>query len=209
MLGAIAQARELVEDSLRRFEGEGSASGVMFARLTLVDLALDEGDVPTAREQAERALSWSRSVNHDELIAWSLLQLGRTMTQDDTLDAAHDLFAESRERFSRLGMRAAIGETLLESGHVALRQQDVVRAEPLLQESLVLLRESEAKKSMLETVVTIAACRVAIPTRAGAEHAARLIGAVDNMREALARTSAAEQGNAPAAGRNGRTLDPW
>jgi predicted ATPase/class 3 adenylate cyclase len=187
-----ARAVEILEESLRRFRAIGVPDGAAEALTTLGRLALQEDDAARAGALAEEALSLVRGSANRWPLAYALrLQAAVLLRQGDG-DRAERVASESLAIFREIGDRWAIAWSLGLFGEIALSRRDDDTARSKFVESMEIRRATGDRLGIAECLEGLAG----IAVRDGrAEQAARMLGAAEAIREAIATPqSLADQG---------------
>jgi tetratricopeptide (TPR) repeat protein len=181
-LGDYAAARMLYSECLR-IKGElGDKRGIATSLAGQGNVACAQGDYAAARGLHEESLAIRRHLGDRRGIAVSLQFLGSLAIAEQNYQTAKERFAESLIIRCELGDKLGIANTLYGQAYIAWREGDALRANALCTESLVICRALENRRGMAGTLYVLAYAAV---TLGQYEHAARLLGAVDKLRQQL------------------------
>ena len=182
--GNPAYARELAEESLRLFQELGVAWGVGLALHHLGRARLELGDPGAARSLLEESAQQFRVAGDSNLLRLAMNALGLVALHQEDYTSAYTTFEEV------LALPVARGETgykkftadaLAHLGTVALRRGEYHRSLSYYQQSLVLNQEQGYQEGLIEDLAGLAEMASLLGQP---ERAARLLGAVEALREA-------------------------
>ena len=180
--GDRAAARVLSEESLAIMRELGDRRGVATSLDGLAWIANDLGDFSTGRALHEESLAIMREVGDRRGIALALSGLGYIASVQRDHVAARVLTEESLAIMRDFGDRREVARTLAHLGAVAIDQRDHDRARGLLVESLAIARELADPRAVIDGLEASAYLAVAVGR---ADHAARLQGAAEALRETI------------------------
>ena len=182
--GNPAYARELAEESLRLFQELGVAWGAGLALHHLGRAMLELGDLGAARSFLEESAHQFRIAGDSNLLRLAMNALGLVALHQEDYAAAQATFEEV------LALPVARGETgykkftadaLAYLGTVALRRGEYHRSLSYYQQSLVLNQEQAYQEGLIEDLAGLAEMASLLGQP---ERAARLLGAIEALREA-------------------------
>jgi len=189
--GDLAAAQPAYEESLTLYRELGNIAGIanVLGHFGLL-IEAAQSDHGRAEVLLEESLSMYRELGEAHRVAGSLFLLGVLAYSQGNSRRAGDLWEESLTRFRASGDMYSIAMVLTHCGMLALDQGDHGRAGAHLAESLTLLRKLGARwqtAHALEVFAGLLAARGQQPddSQAGALRAARLLGAVEALRETL------------------------
>ena len=177
---AYGEARRLFEESLEIYREIGDAFGISGALMNLGDSWWNEGDLERATEFFEQAREHARRSGNEITFAFALQYLGAMRLEAGDLDAAETFFLESQAVFRRMGARPGQAWSHHALGRVAEARGDAGRARGLYRQALEAHRELAFAVGMAESLVGIAGLEAA---EGRFEHAARLVGAAEALRQ--------------------------
>ncbi len=156
--------------------------GVVWAVLSLGDVAFALGDAAQALEYFQEALALSQEDISSN--AWVLINLGRaTHALGDDIQA-QTYYTESLAAFRELGDRVGVASVFLDLGRVAHTQGDDRKAREYYTQSLTVFGEFKNKQLISECLEGIAGLASAAGQHPeGTRRAARLFGAAESVRE--------------------------
>ena len=174
--GDLVTARTAAADGLALARATHDA--VLIARGSLYFSHVEEADGQgdAAVNRVMEAVEVSRTLDCPEILAWSLMKLGKLRWLDGDLDTAETLLEEALTIFRKLGGVEGECQTLTHMAWKARTQGDLERAARLHVESLRLYRDSGVLSHVFNTLLGIADVAQSL---GHAESAARLLGAKD------------------------------
>jgi tetratricopeptide (TPR) repeat protein len=146
-------------------------------------IALRQGDVGTARALAEEGMELAREAGEKNASAWTLLRLGHIAEAEGDREAARALYEQSLTVSRETEQKLGIGWALFFLGRLAHWHGDNQAAGPFLKESLAIMRELGHRVGIAANLEGLAGHAV---QQGQAEHGARLFGAAEAAREAVA-----------------------
>jgi non-specific serine/threonine protein kinase len=156
--------------------------GVADSLQGLGNVAVRQGEHRKARALYGESLSIQRQLGVKRGIAGLLNNLASLAEHEEDYAEAHRLIEESLTLYRELGDRQQIALALHNLGEIALRLDDSQRARELCCEGLILFAEQHNKPGVADCLERLGE----IAIRQGeAERAARLLGAVEALRESL------------------------
>jgi tetratricopeptide (TPR) repeat protein len=181
--GDYERSGKLLQESLALFRERQIMWGIVWALISLGDVALDQGDPTQALGPVQEALALTESLGDTYGNMWARCLLGRLAHLQGDLGKAATLLEESLA-WLRNWRSPSIFEILNDLGRVALDQGDPDRAAALFGESLKLSWEPENEIGITVNLVGLAGVAGAFgqPVRA-----AQLLGAAEAIRESLGR----------------------
>jgi predicted ATPase/DNA-binding SARP family transcriptional activator len=183
-----ARAAELHAESLGEFEALGDRWGVASAHGYLGFVAWLRGDFAGATAECGQALTTFSELGDLEGIAGELLSLGVVALYRGEHAAAAEQLEQSRALSAEVGFREGVAWALHELGLLALRRGDQ-DAEPLLRQALEIHRDLGDRWRLATVLDDLAAAAIAArPSRPA--QAARLLGAAQQVRDAIGTTVA-------------------
>jgi non-specific serine/threonine protein kinase len=181
-LGDAKRAEALSQRSLASARESGDQRVASVALATLADSAASQGDTSRAAELFEECLTLRRGLGDQRNIANALLGLSQVELARGDLDAARSAIDEALALAREVGDGWSITVALGNLGRIALEDGDVARARALVGEALDASRQRGDKRMTAEWLHALAGVAAAADE---AEHAARLWGAADALREAI------------------------
>jgi predicted ATPase/class 3 adenylate cyclase/DNA-binding CsgD family transcriptional regulator len=179
--GNPVEARELAEESLRLFQELGVVWGVALALWCLGKATGELGDPGAARSLLEESAKLFRVAGDWRLLAWPIDALGLVaLRQGDYVDARTS-FEEALSVSRETGEKQHAADALAHLGTVALRRGAYRESLSFYQQSLALNREQGYKNGLAEDLAGLAEVASLLDQP---EQAARLLGAVEALREA-------------------------
>ena len=173
----------LLEEGLALFREVGDKQGIANVLLILGDQVSDQGDHERAIALCEESLALRRELGNKGGFSLLLLTLGRVLWKQGDLERAKKLIEESLPMSRELGFKRLTSQQLHLLGLVALGGDDHDLATQLLKESLALNRELGEKHFIAHCFEGLAGVAV---TRGESERGARLLGASERIRKAIA-----------------------
>ena len=180
--GRFAQAFALLEENLALRRAMGDTGGVAEALYALGVTAYHQGDFARAAWWTEDSLSVAQTLGDLGLLAHVLTNLGGIAAYQGAWERAARLLDEALVLKQKLGEPGSIAVTLRYQGNLAEVQQDWTRAALRYRESLALSWEVQ---SWWEVAACLERLAGVADGRNEAEHAARLWGAAEALRERL------------------------
>jgi tetratricopeptide (TPR) repeat protein len=180
--GDLPAACELHEQCLVLRRRRGDRRGEARALVALGNAARKDQDPEGARAYREQSLAIFRELEDRAGVAAALNKLGVTAMEEEDYPRARSLFEESLELHRELGDRWGASVAVGNLSRLAARHGDFLRARCLREESLDLDLELGHKWGIagsLEAFASLAAQEGCL------EHAARLFGASEALREAI------------------------
>ncbi|HNB51240.1 MAG TPA: tetratricopeptide repeat protein, partial [Anaerolineales bacterium] len=177
-----AQAKTLVEKSVKLFRELGYRWGICESLTWLGMTWIAEGDYPQAVPLLEESLALARRARDSNEIGFALWQLGRVAMFREDYAQAGILMEESLAIFKALKQEGGVNFLLGDLGKAALRQGNYPRAAAHYKEALVLNWErGYVRRSVPEGLEQMATTATMCHQP---EQAARLFGAAEALREA-------------------------
>jgi predicted ATPase/DNA-binding SARP family transcriptional activator len=139
--GVPGQAEQLGWRALERFEALDDQWGRALALFALANLARARGEVDTAVDRYEQAITAARQDGPLYILCASLVELGGLVAVQGDEERAVSLNAESAAIARRTGQRRGIAYAWNGLGAIARARGDVERARRLHQEALGVVRE--------------------------------------------------------------------
>jgi len=179
--GNPGDTRELAGESLRLFQELGVTWGVALALWCLGKATGELGDPGAARPLLEESAKLFRVAGDWRLLAWPIDALGLVaLRQGDYVDARTS-FEEALSVARETGEKQHAADALAHLGTVALRRGEYRESLSFYQQSLALNREQGYKNGLVEDLAGLAEVASLLGQP---EQAARLLGAVEALREA-------------------------
>ena len=183
-----ARATELHAESLGEFEALGDRWGMANAHGYLGFVAWLQGDFAGAADECTQALAAFTELGDREGIAGELLSLGVVALYRGEHAAAAEQLEQSRAMSAEVGFREGVAWALHELGVLALHRGRT-DAEPLLRRALEIHRDLGDRWRLATVLDDLAAAALAArPSRPS--HAARLLGAAQQVRDTIGTTIA-------------------
>jgi tetratricopeptide (TPR) repeat protein len=145
-------------------------------------IAQQQGDYSQAVSLLTEYRDIAQELGIKRSIAIASNNLGYVELYMGNYERAEPLLEESLYLFEELGDKVTSISPRINLGYLALGHNDHVRARLLFQESLTLSSEFGTKRQLAECLEGLAGVNVA---QGQPEHAARLLGAADGLREAI------------------------
>ena len=180
--GNFAAARSLFEQSLAIRQELKDSSAIAFSLNHLGDVARAEGEYARARSLYEESLAIRREVGETLAIAWVLHDLGTVAQVEGDIATARSLAEEALAITRELGNNLGIAGSLNLLGELAQAEGDSAAARSLHEQSLATFREVGDKVGVAECLEGLA---LIVASEGHAEHAARLWGTAEALREAM------------------------
>jgi ATP/maltotriose-dependent transcriptional regulator MalT len=169
---------KLLQESLALFREQQIMWGVVWALISLADVALDQGDYAQAQAPVEEAQALTQSLGDSYGNMWARCLQGRLAHLQGDLGRAATLLEESLAWLRSWGS-PSIFEILNDLGRVALDQGNTARAAALFGESLKLSWEPENEIGIILSLVGLAGVAGALGQPA---RATQLLGAAEAIR---------------------------
>lgn len=179
--GDYGQATALFEEVRALCQDMGAKQLFAWTSTHLAEVAYDQGNDARATALLEESLTLFRDIGHQYGPALTLSILGTVAHEQGDNERAIALYEESLDLWTAIGFKWGMATTLHRLGTVAHTQDDDGRATALYKESLALRRELGNKPGLAECLEGLAGVAV---TQRQLEHAARLLGAAQTLREA-------------------------
>jgi predicted ATPase/DNA-binding winged helix-turn-helix (wHTH) protein len=181
--GDLHRATELTQSALEIFRCIGDQWGVARSLMEIGLHSVARGEIERASTLADQSLSTSRQLDDDYALGYALVLQAVVAQQSGNKQRAEELFNESLTVRRRIGHKFGIVSVLRSLGLIALRQRRLADAQKYYRESTAIAWEAKEIYLLPSSIEGLAA--VAVETRS-AEHASRLFGAAQRMRELLA-----------------------
>jgi predicted ATPase/DNA-binding CsgD family transcriptional regulator/Tfp pilus assembly protein PilF len=181
--GEYRRARTLLEEGLARIRESGYHLIVATALVGLGRVALAAGDLDSASDLFQEAFPLAQATKRKRIVALVLLGLGELSQTLGDLANARARFEEALGLARESGTKPLIAESLYRLGTLAQAQGDHQRADALHHEALRLQCEIGRLPGVAASLEALAG--LAADQDCG-EHAARLFGAAQSLREAHA-----------------------
>jgi len=187
--GNYAAARSAYEQSLALSQEMQDMDNIAEAFFYLADTAASQGDAAAARNLYAQARSLAldnltslRKLGDKWNIARTLNTLGEMARVEGEYVAARKFYEESLLIRQELGDQRGIAVSLINLGFVAYDGGDYQQAAVFFEESLVLFQKHGGKRGVVDCLMGLAG----VVGRAGQpERAARLLGSMEAVREAI------------------------
>ncbi len=179
--GNLDDTRELAEESLRLFQELGVAWGAGLALHHLGRATLELGDPGAARPLLEESANQFRVAGDKQKLALSFNALGLVALQQGDDAGARTYLEEALSVAQEMGSKKFVADALAHLGTVALRRGEYHESLSFYQQSLALNLEHGYKYGLAEDLAGLAEVASLLGQP---EHAARLLGAVEALREA-------------------------
>jgi tetratricopeptide (TPR) repeat protein len=161
--GHLTLGREMLDKVLRR-DGASQPSMARFSCLRgAAALALDQGDLASARSFSEQALALVQELGDPRGIAQALNGLGMVASTTGEYEAARSFYEQSLAAALQAGDERSVGVANNNLGDVAMILGDYEAARPLLEESLAIHRRGGDQAGQRVALVNLAV----ISTRTG------------------------------------------
>lgn len=184
--GDYAGARSLFEQALQLQRETDEPHRVASLLGNLGVLAREQGDFASARALFEEAVPILRHTGNKHILANTLSNLGALAHDQQDLAAARSLYEESLQLRRELGDRSGTATSLINLGLSAKDQQEFDAAQSFLRESIVLLQAIGDKRLIAYALEASAGASAATKRPEEIGRAARLWGAAQTLRAALA-----------------------
>lgn len=161
--GHLTLGREMLDKVLSR-DGADRPTQARFSCLRgAAGLALDQGDLGSARSLSEQALALARELGEARTIAQALNGLGMAASNAGDAAAARAFYEQSLAAAREAGDDRSVGVALNNLGDAAMQMRDYASARPLLEESLAIFRRQGGISSQRVALINLAV----ISTRTG------------------------------------------
>jgi len=180
--GEHATAKGFLEEAAALFRQTGDRLSLAQALMGWSVLAMGEGDLARGEALLEESIPVIREASARWYLGLYLNRLGDFARLRENYERAEGLYTEAVAIWRDLGMQADTAAALHNLGYAVLSQGDVGRARSLFAESLALHQAQDNRAGIAEGLAGLAAVAA---TEQQAEHAARLLGAVEALREHL------------------------
>jgi non-specific serine/threonine protein kinase len=184
--GDYAAGDAAFEESLTLWRALGDEQGIARSLTFVGEVALRRGELARARALLDESLALYRALDDRPGIARALNLAGLVARDAGDYGQARALLEESLALMRALGRPWGVVIATSNLGNLALRQGDAARAAALLGEGLRLSLELGAKWSIAYSLEGLAGVAAGRGDRAEVERAARLWGAAEALREAIA-----------------------
>ena len=180
--GKLAAAASLYEQGLAiaREVGDASQVGILLVNLSRVYMA--HGDFAAARSLLEESLSINRELRDQNGLANTLGNLGDVAVAEGDHHTARSFYEESLKLLRELGNQTGIASALNDLANVAIMQTDYATARSLIREALVVHRQTGGRR---HAATSLESCASLISRVEKQEHAVRLWGAAERLREEI------------------------
>jgi tetratricopeptide (TPR) repeat protein len=179
--GDYRRAIALLEEAGALFRDLGAKQLFAWASIYLGGVAHDQGNDERAMAFLEESVTLFRDTGDKDGLALTLNVLGTVVHARGDDERATALYEESLGLWTTIGFKWGMALALSRLGAVAHAQGDDGKATALYEESLALRRELGNKHGLAECLEGLAGVAVA---QQHLEHAARLLGAAQTLREA-------------------------
>ena len=173
--GDHAEALMYYKEELALSRASGHAQGVFWALHGMGCVAEGQGDLQRAASLFKQCLALARELRHVDGIALVLTSLGSVARGRGKYARAIAYYRESERMWRGLGRKAVTALVLREQGFIALRQDEIGQAAKLFTEALVLAQELRRTRTIVPSLVGLAAVACEIGEYGSA---VRLLGAV-------------------------------
>lgn len=147
--GRFRSARPLLEEAVSILRSAGDEPSM--AR-SLGGLAWLEDNYRVARSLWEENLSIRRRLGNQEMVAWSVLQVGLSAQGMGDYEAARTAYRESLEIGKGLGYKRLIARSLTQLGELSRSEARLEEARALFEETLPTWREIGHKSGLLDSL---------------------------------------------------------
>jgi non-specific serine/threonine protein kinase len=175
-------AEAFARESLALFRAQADEAGVALALNTLGNVVGDRADYAGARRLYAESLELRVRLDDTDGTALALHNLSAVARADGRLDEAARLGAESLDLFTALDDRWGVGIGLANLARIALLRDDSAGADLLARESLQVRQSLGDRQGTVRCLEILGQVAVA---RGESERAARLLSAVDGLRDAI------------------------
>lgn len=155
--GDYIEALTHYNEELALSRASGHRQGVFWALHGMGCVAEYQGDLQHATALYKQCLALARELRHVDGIALVFTSLGSVARRQEKYRRAIAYYRESERMWRRLGRQAATASVLREQGFIALRQDEIGRAANLFTESLVLAQELKRTRTIVPSLVGLAA----------------------------------------------------
>lgn len=183
--GDYKRATTLFQESLILFREVGHQRGIAHSIRSLGNMAWTQGDYAAAHTLFEESLKRFGELDDNQGTALALTSLGLVARERRDYVAACALFEESLILQRELGDTNGIAHSLFALGTVAYRHGDDARARGLFEESLELFDKVADLAHLAMTLAMLARLASVGGAEGQLERAARLLGAVEALCEAV------------------------
>jgi ATP/maltotriose-dependent transcriptional regulator MalT len=184
--GNLDRARALAEEGLGVARAARFEWGIAWILRLLGFIALLAGDLPAARAYYEQGLEAARQVGDGWLVCLNLTLSARVALHQGDYGAAGSLAEEALGLSRALGAKGLAALVLHTLGDVARHAGDLRRAALRFREALALQKAIGQRRMMVSaTLVGLASVAAAGGDPDGGRQAARLLGAVPSLLDAL------------------------
>ncbi|MGH8103529.1 MAG: ATP-binding protein [bacterium] len=180
--GDYAAARDLHQQALTIRRELGDRRGIAGSLNNLGNVAWFQADYAAARRYQEESLAIARELGDKRGIAASLNNLGLVAQGQGDYAAARRFYDESLALFRDIDDKGSIAASLTGLGNVALKQCNLSEAQSLLKEAIGICRDIGDKRGIAYSFEDFAHLN---QTQGNSERAAKLLGTVDALREAI------------------------
>jgi predicted ATPase/uncharacterized protein HemY len=153
LVGRYAQAREQLEESLRRFRHTGLQTDTAFALSALGDVATNEGRFEEAQSLHDESLSIARDSGDQRMEATSLANLAQIAMKRGQYDESGELFSVSLAISREIQSPQLTARCLNGLGNVAYYHGDSRQAGSLYEQALAAV-EAVGDKSLIPIIVS-------------------------------------------------------
>ena len=180
--GERTTAKGLLEEAVALFRQTGDRVSLAQALVAWSALAMGEGELARGEMLLEESIPVIREASTRWYVGLYLNRLGDFARLRGRHERAEGLYTEAVAIWRELGMQADTAAALHNLGYAVLSQGDIARARSLFAESLALQQAQDNRAGIAEGLAGLAAVAAG---EQRAEHAARLIGVVEAIREHL------------------------
>jgi predicted ATPase/DNA-binding CsgD family transcriptional regulator len=173
--GDYTEALMYYKEELALSRANEHSQGVYWALHGMGCVAEGQGDLQRAASLFKQCLALARELRHVDGIALVLTSLGSVARGRGKYARAIAYYRESERMWRRLGRKAVTALVLREQGFIALRQDEIGQAAKLFTEALVLAQELRRTRTIVPSLVGLAAVACEIGEYGSA---VRLLGAV-------------------------------
>ena len=180
--GDYPAARAAAEEAYRLASSEAAMLGMLQAKFSLSQINHSQGRLTEAVACAREAVARARELGHPAWLGWSLQRLGIERHGQGDLAAAEALFEEALSVFRAIDSQWGEAHTVHGLAAVVRDRGEIGRAAALYRESLAIRLETDERSGLVDVLVGLADVAEATGQT---EPAARLLGSVDALRNAL------------------------
>jgi tetratricopeptide (TPR) repeat protein len=180
--GDYVSASNYHQEGLAIRRERGDSWGIGSSLLNLGLMAYYQGDDTAAWSYYDESLIIHREIGERSGMAYSLGGLGDVALARCDREIARTYYEQCLANFREIGDRSGIAYALHGLGNVAMDRGDYILAGPYLAESLTRHRDAGDRTGIAGVLEGVARLRVA---QRAWEHAARLWGAAEALREAI------------------------